>query len=78
MRKRKFYRPPRWVRFGLRLPAELHRAIEVAARASGRSLNTEMVERLRGGFDATSPWPTAQDRPALPVGGPCKTRSFTA
>jgi hypothetical protein len=56
----------------------LHRAIEAAARASGRSLNTEMVERLRGGFDATSPWPTAQDRPALPVGGPCKTRSFTA
>lgn len=38
--------------FGLRMPDELRRRIHDAAKASGRSLNSEIVERLVNSFVA--------------------------
>ena len=35
----------------LRLPEDLHEALRVAARSSGRSLNSEIVWRLRGSWN---------------------------
>jgi len=42
--------------FGLRMPPELRAQLEAAARASGRSLNTEIVERLDASFPKTLEW----------------------
>jgi len=35
----------------LRLPVELHERVKAAARESGRSVNAEIVWRLRRSFD---------------------------
>ncbi len=44
--------PPRDVRITLRLPADLHTALQTLARADDRSLNREIVALLR---DAAQP-----------------------
>jgi predicted HicB family RNase H-like nuclease len=38
----------------LRLPATLHRRLRAVAVENGRSLNAEIVQRLRRSFDGTS------------------------
>lgn len=39
----------------IRLPADLKESIEFAAKASGRTLNSEVVARLQASFDAPPP-----------------------
>jgi predicted HicB family RNase H-like nuclease len=36
----------------LRLPPELHRLLRAVAADNGRSLNAEIIQRLRGSFDS--------------------------
>ncbi len=45
--------------FRLRLPADLKARVEEAARASGRSINAEIVQRLEASFGAPSVTPEA-------------------
>lgn len=37
--------------FGLRMPAELKQRIDAAAKAGGRSINSEIIDRLQRSFD---------------------------
>ncbi|MCZ4260971.1 Arc family DNA-binding protein [Limimaricola sp. G21655-S1] len=46
--------PPRTPPYGLRLPPELKERIQVAAKASNRSMNAEIVARLLASFDTAS------------------------
>lgn len=43
--------------FGVRMPADLKERIDREARINGRSLNTEIVTRLKGSLDATGKLP---------------------
>jgi hypothetical protein len=43
--------------FGVRMPAELKERIDREARINGRSLNTEIVTRLKSSLDATGKLP---------------------
>jgi hypothetical protein len=43
----------------LRLPPRLHRGLKVVALDNGRSLNAEIVQRLRRSFEAPEPTTTA-------------------
>lgn len=49
--------------FGLRMPTELKSQIDAAAAASGRSINAEIVDRLRASLD-----PSATGLAAIPDG----------
>jgi predicted HicB family RNase H-like nuclease len=46
----------------LRLPPELKARVEEAARASGRSINAELVQRIAASFDLQIAHPTRQPR----------------
>ena len=37
--------------FGLRMPPDLKRSIDAAAKASGRSINAEVIDRLQRSFE---------------------------
>jgi predicted HicB family RNase H-like nuclease len=41
-----------WFSYALRLPPELHLKLKAAAAENGRSLNGEIVYRLRSSFEA--------------------------
>jgi predicted HicB family RNase H-like nuclease len=43
----------------LRLPPKLHRSLKAVAVDNGRSLNAEIVQRLRRSFEAPDPTTTA-------------------
>lgn len=49
--------------FGLRMPTELKAQIDSAAAASGRSINAEIIDRLRASLDRSS-----HDLAAIPDG----------
>ncbi len=41
-----------WIKTALRVPPDLHAQIHAAREESGRTFNSEIVERLRASFDA--------------------------
>jgi predicted HicB family RNase H-like nuclease len=46
----------------LRLPVDLHRRLTDAADDNGRSLNSEIVQRLKQGFEAAGVNPNRPER----------------
>lgn len=46
--------------FGLRMPTELKQQVDAAAAASGRSINAEIIDRLRHSLGRDTETPLAQ------------------
>lgn len=53
--------------FGLRMPLELRTQVEAAAKANGRSLNSEILARLQESFESRKEGDTLQRVSELPV-----------